>query len=99
MKKGFEEAISIAKDNVIKLIPNSKDVKLEGAIISSDNKFYEITLSYELSGAEIGSNAKTDTNSLWALAQLMKTRREEKVFFVNRDSGEFFGFRNAEKIE
>lgn len=88
----FAQAINVATDNVHKLVPRAEDITTEGAIISDDGKLYEVTLSYELKGPDF-SDMK-NVNNMWALAQLMSKRREQKIFLIDASSGTFRGFKN-----
>jgi len=90
----FEQAIKIAQDNVEKLVKGARNFVLEGALISSDNKLYEIAISYDLGsvgGLELPK--KKDSTNLATLASLLGKRREYKVFLVDSQTGQFRGFK------
>lgn len=92
----FERAIAIAKDNVTQLVPSAKNLTLEGAMISSDGKLYEIIFSYENNSIDIEElrrPSKNGSSNLRTLARLMGHRRETKVFLVNKSDGLFRGFK------
>lgn len=89
----FKRAIAVAEENARDLVPGAKELALEGAIISGGD--YEITLSYYLSGKsplELASGAD-ETNSIFRLATLMGTKREYKVFIVDKNNFSFKGFK------
>lgn len=93
----FDMAISVAYENVTKLVKGAKNLVLEGVLISSDNKLYEVTYSYDLERQdELGlpKGRATKTSNLMVLASLMGKRREYKVFLVDSNSGQFRGFKN-----
>ena len=48
----FKEAIEVASSNVKSLIINSRNIGLEGILISDDKKLYEVSLSYDLKGED-----------------------------------------------
>ena len=75
--KDFDKAIEVATTNVKALVKNAKNIELEGAILSDDNKLYEICLSYDMQGE---SPFLTNNDNLSQLARLMRYRREYKVF-------------------
>ena len=89
----FKKAISIAQDNAIDLMPHASKFTLEGAIVSGGD--YEITLSYYLTGQsplELDGEGE-GKNALYQLATLMGTRRECKVFLVDKNNFAFKGFK------
>ncbi|HDS1724726.1 MULTISPECIES: hypothetical protein [Pseudomonas] len=91
----FDRAIQVAWANVEKLVPNAKNITLEGVLISSDNKLYEVTFSYDierLPGLSIGA-ASAVTSNIEMLTRLVGKRREYKVFLVDSESGQFRGFK------
>ncbi|WP_249605168.1 hypothetical protein [Chromobacterium sp. IRSSSOUMB001] len=89
----FKKAISVAVENAKELVPDAKEFNLEGVIISGGN--YEVTLSYHLTGQSplelAGGNG--EKNPIYKLATLMGTRREYKVFIVDKDNFAFKGFK------
>lgn len=93
----FKRAIAVAEENAKELVPGAKEWTLEGAIIVRDN--YEITLSYYLSGKsplELVGGAD-EKNSLFRLATLMGTRKEYKVFIIDKNSFAFKGFKASKE--
>ncbi|MDH1507913.1 hypothetical protein [Aeromonas caviae] len=91
----FHEAIKIAMNNVTTLIPKATDINLEGAMISADDRLYEINLSYEIPDNSFESiSDEINNNPLYAMTRLMRKRREQKVFLVNKLDGKFRGFKN-----
>lgn len=89
----FKKAIAVAEKNAKELVPGAKDFTLEGAIVSGAN--YEITLSYYLNGMsplELSGDGD-EKNSIFRLAKLMGTRREYKVFIVDKNDFAFKGFK------
>lgn len=92
----FEKAIRTARENVTKLVPQAKNLILEGAIISSDDKLYEIIFSYEnnsITDEDILNPSKNGLSNLQTLAMLMGKRRETKIFLVDKKDGKFRGFK------
>ncbi|MBD8533073.1 MULTISPECIES: hypothetical protein [unclassified Massilia] len=89
----FKKAIAVALASAKDLLPGAKQFNLEGAVIAGGD--YEITLSYFLTGEDPLDlkEDSTPTNSLFKIAKLMGTRREYKVFIVNRKTLQFKGFR------
>ncbi len=94
----FKQAINAAKKSITDVVTDAKNIKLEEVMISSDNKLYEVTLSYEsdetediseILGAKINANMK-------ALASLMSRRRQHKVILIDSSNFSFRGFRNKE---
>ncbi|OED11484.1 hypothetical protein [Burkholderia sp. A2] len=88
----FRKAIQVAEDSARDLLPELSDLKLEGVVISG--KDYEVTLSYYISGQsplELSQRSKKETLGL--LAAMMTTRREYKVFLVDKSTFAFRGFR------
>lgn len=93
----FKRAIAVAEENAKELVPGAKEWTLEGVIIVRDN--YEITLSYYLSSKsplELAGGAD-EKNSLFRLATLMGTRKEYKVFIVDKNSFAFKGFKSSKE--
>lgn len=89
----FKRAIAVAQENAKELVPEAKQFTLEGAIISGQD--YEITLSYYLTGMsplELNEDGNEGSN-LFKLARLMGTRREYKVFIVDKNNFTFKGFK------
>ena len=89
----FKRAIAVAEENARDLVPGAKEFTLEGAIISDGN--YEITLSYYLNGKsplELAGDT-AEKNNMFRLATLMGTRREYKVFIVDKKNFSFKGFK------
>ncbi|WP_147693992.1 hypothetical protein [Vogesella mureinivorans] len=92
----FEQAIDVALSNAKNLLKQAYNFTLEGVIISSDEKYLEVTLSYELHGSDPLAISPEKANGLSAMAQLaqiMGRRREYKVFLVDSGSGVFKGFK------
>lgn len=94
----FEKAIEVATSNVNSLIINSRNIGLEGILISDDKKLYEVSLSYDLKG-EDPFEARQDNdmilgNGLSQLAKVMGYRRQYKTFLIDYGTGDFRGFRN-----
>ncbi len=87
----FEKAIDVAKENLRILVPNSKDVSLEGVLISDNKKLYEVDLSYDLSRKD---PLEGSSSNLKSLSQIMSYHRKYKKFLVDYDTGDFRGFRN-----
>lgn len=89
----FNRAVSVAEENAKKLLPGAKNFTLEGVVIVKGN--YEVTLSYFLSGKdplELTGESSSDSN-MFKLARLMGTRRDYKVFIVDKDNFSFKGFK------
>lgn len=69
----FENAIEVAKTNAKILIENSKNIVLEGVLISDDKKLYEVSLSYDLQGTDAFETKQSDDSSVNnSLSQLTK---------------------------
>lgn len=88
----FGKAIQVAEQSARELLPGLSDLKLEGVVVSG--KDYEVTLSYYFSGRsplELSQRGKKE--NLGLIAALMTTRREYKVFLVDKDTFAFRGFR------
>ncbi|WP_346840908.1 hypothetical protein RAL92_21815 [Metapseudomonas otitidis] len=92
----FKRAIKVAEESVKDIVSGARDIKLEEALISSDGKLYEVTLSYEIGGgADLGAMFGGQGNpNMKALASLMMKRRENKVFLIDSSNFSFRGFRN-----
>jgi len=89
----FERAIEFAIENAKKLVPNSREFQIEGAVISENKKNYEIALSYESEGPDFLSEKGSDIANINALSYLLSSRRKKKIFMIKRDTGEFVGFK------
>ncbi|PIE90419.1 MAG: hypothetical protein CR997_06420 [Acidobacteria bacterium] len=96
----FKKAIDIAKRKVEELIPNSKNISLEGVLISDDKRLYEVSLSYDLRGDDsFDSGNHEDANlggGLASLVKVMSYRRHCKKFLIDYKNGEFRGFKNED---
>ena len=89
----FQKAINIAKDELKKIQRDADNVNIEQAIISNDEKLYEITLSYEIiSKDNLSSNEKLPTN-LQSLSMLLGRRKIYKTFLINTSDYKFRGFK------
>ncbi|PID81068.1 hypothetical protein CSB20_04325 [bacterium DOLZORAL124_64_63] len=89
----FKKAIAVAEKNARDLVPGAAEFTLEGAVISGGD--YEITLSYYLRD-KIPFESAGDANkknNIFQLATLMGTRREYKVFIVDKNTFTFKGFK------
>ncbi len=93
----FKKAIDIANKNAQSLIGKLENVELESAILSDNNKLYEISLSYERKGGDPLSINKDNSlpSGLAQLASVMSHRRQYKTFLVDRKNGDFKGFKNV----
>lgn len=89
----FEKAIEVATNNAKSLVKGASDFELEGVLLSNDEKLYEVTLSYNLSGKSPLDLENNSSSGLIQLAMLMGHRREYKVFLVDSSSGKFKGFK------
>jgi len=89
----FEEAINVATTNAKSLVKGASDFELEGVLLSNDEKLYEVTLSYNLSGKNPLDLENNSSSGLIQLATLMGRRREYKVFLVDSSNGNFKGFK------
>ena len=95
----FERAIGVATKNAKSLINNAQNISLEGILISDDKSLYEVSLSYDLQGKDpLGAqqNNGVTKNNLLELAKIMSYRKEYKIFLVDKESGEFRGFKNQQ---
>lgn len=92
----FEQAIETATKNASSLIERSKNISLEGILISEDGKLYEVSLSYDVEGENpFSPKQNTDEavgNGLSQLIKVMNYRRQYKTFLVDATNGEFRGF-------
>lgn len=88
----FKRAIAVAQANAKELVPGAKEFTLEGAIVSGGD--YEITLSYYLSGkSPLELDEGSQQSNIFKLAALMGSRREYKVFIVDKQNFAFKGFK------
>jgi len=80
----FEKAIEVATSSVKSLITNSRNIVLEGILISDDKQLYEVSLSYDLQGKDHFEVEQDDDitlgNGLSQLAKVMGYRRQYKTF-------------------
>ncbi|RII74806.1 hypothetical protein [Pseudomonas monteilii] len=91
----FDEAIRTAGANVQKLIKHATNIELEGALISSDGRLYEITFSYDKNGSPSAMDQfQASAPGLKSLATILGKRREFKTFLVDSQTGAFRGFKN-----
>lgn len=90
----FQKAISVATVNAQALIQNASNFVLEGVLLSDDNKLYEVSLSYDIEGKDPLGGGNQGNSGLLQLAKLMRYRREYKVFLVDKNDGQFRGFKN-----
>ncbi|UFH48403.1 hypothetical protein [Pseudomonas sp. KNUC1026] len=91
----FKQAIQTAIEKVGELVPSAQSPVLEEAVISEDDKVYEITLSYNVDGPPPASGAAQA--ALAGLAGLLAHRREFRVFMIDKQSGDFRGFRRCKE--
>ncbi|MBH8609995.1 hypothetical protein I4N56_002835 [Pseudomonas mohnii] len=90
----FDRAIAVAREQVEKLVPGAKDITLEGVLISTDNKLYEVTYSYNLERIpSLPISPSKGLTNIDVLARLVGKRREYKVFLVDFHTGQFRGFK------
>lgn len=93
----FQNAINIAIENAKNLINKETKFSVEEALLSDDNKNYEITLSYYLTGRDhlSGENINDSVRgtSILQLAKIMSYRKEYKTFIVDKKTGNFKGFK------
>lgn len=90
----FDRAIAVARENITKLVNGAQNITLEGALISQDEKLYEVTYSYDLDRTPPKTTTfGTSSPNMLALAGLLGMRREYKVFLVDAESGKFRGFK------
>lgn len=96
MDKGtinFQKAVQIAKESIPTLLGKVKNVDVESVLIKKN--FYEVTLSYDKSYDDTGILDKKALNgNIGALVTLMGRRRGEKIFLIDKYTGEFCGFSN-----
>lgn len=91
----FDKAIEVTQGSISKLIPNAKELTLEGVLMSDNDKVFEVTFSYLLENSPTDLRGDDNLNNLAVLARIMGRRREHKVFLIDRSSGEFRGFKTA----
>ncbi|WP_355581497.1 hypothetical protein [Xanthomonas cannabis] len=93
----FQDAINIAIENAKELLNQATNFAVEEALLSDDDKRYEVTLSYDLKGRDplSGDNAKNNIKEtgILQLARLMSYRKEYKTFLVDKRTGNFKGFK------
>ena len=92
----FQKAIQIAKDELKKIQRDAHTINVEQAIISDDEKLYEITLSYEiLIKDNLASNDEklSVPTNLQSLSMLLGRRKIYKTFLINMHDGKFRGFK------
>jgi len=95
----FDRAISVARESIHKLVPDANNIKLEEALISDNEKLFEITYSYDIETMNIKNLDNLNnfkSNHFKNLANIMGTRRQYKVFLIDAQSGKFRGFRNKD---
>ena len=94
----FKKAIRVATENAKSLINDARNISLEGVLISDDKRLYEVSLSYDIQGRDpLGvQQNKNIANNLLELAKIMSYRKEYKIFLVDKESGEFRGFKNQQ---
>ncbi|WP_156474790.1 hypothetical protein [Acetobacter cerevisiae] len=94
----FESAAAIAKDNAKKLVPNAKNIQLEGVVISKNKKNYDVALSYETGGHDNLAASHDNPATLRSISYILGKQRYKKIFMVNRQTGEFVGFKQYEDL-
>lgn len=89
----FKRAIQVAKENALELVPKARDFVLEEVVIDGNN--INVTLSYYLDGpSPLDLDSANEAGvGIIQLARLMSTRRESKVFIIDRLNYSFKGFR------
>ncbi|WP_124403439.1 hypothetical protein [Pseudomonas sp. R3-18-08] len=90
----FNKAADVALENITSLVKGAKNPILEGAIISDDEKLYEVTYSYEIDKTPTKIAGANEASAISTLAGLLGKRREYKVFLVDAQTGKFRGFKN-----
>ncbi|MFJ4066623.1 hypothetical protein ACIPW4_15210 [Pseudomonas sp. NPDC089996] len=93
----FDKAISVAEANVKKLVKTATNLEVEGALISSDGKLYEVTFSYDRLSPDADALPDGTPNTFKTLANLLSKRREYKVFLIDSETGEFKGFKSQKE--
>ncbi|MBD8570707.1 hypothetical protein IFT86_16925 [Pseudomonas syringae] len=88
----FDKAVTVARNNVEKLVKNAKNITLEEAMISADGRLYEVTFSYDID--KTNNSLSVGSDNISKLASLMGRRRDYKIFLVDADNYSFRGFRN-----
>jgi hypothetical protein len=93
----FQDAINIAIKNAKELLIQATNFAVEEALLSDDDKRYEVTLSYDFKGRDplSGENANNNIQGagILQLAKLMSYRKEYKTFLVDKRTGSFKGFK------
>lgn len=87
----FNKAIQVAGAQLQEFVPSATNPEVEEAIISGDDKFYEITFSYEVPPRQ--APPIIGEKNLSYITALMRQRREYKVFLVDAENFTFRGFR------
>lgn len=91
----FEKAIEVAMSKARSLLENASNFLLEGVLLSKDGDLFEVSLSYDTNGKDpLGGSQGERSGGLAQLAQLMRYRREYKIFLIDSRSGQFRGFKN-----
>ena len=88
----FSRAINVAEESAEQLMPGVTQMKLEGVIVAG--KYFEVTLSYFMAGRsplELAGGRKKE--SIGIIASMMTSRREYKVFLVDKNTFAFAGFK------
>lgn len=107
MTLDFEKAIQIAKNELKKIQQDASAINVEQALISDDEKQYEITFSYqtELNDKLSANNKPSLTESLsinkdilpthlQSLSNILRRKRVYKTFLINIKDFKFRGFKN-----
>lgn len=97
----FKEAVNVATENAKGLLPDMRNLTLEGVMISENGKNYEVSLSFNLNSDDPYQTREQDElfgGGLAQLATVMGQRRLYKTFFVDKKSGVFKGFKNGSDI-
>lgn len=87
----FEEAINEAEKELKKIQKQADKVIVEQAFITDDNKFYEITFSYEIPPAP--GDDQHSLSGIEGLSFLLTNKRIYKTFLIDALTGEFKGFK------
>ena len=94
---GFEQAINIAKDELEKIQSDAADISVEQAVITDDDKLYEITLAYLIRNKDSSditeSTHKELPTAMQQLSLILQRKRVYKTFIVNATNGQFRGFK------
>lgn len=88
----FSKAIQVAGARLNEFVPAATNPEVEEAILSRDNKLYEITFSYDVPPKQNLPGSLGEKNLAYITA-LMRQRREYKVFLVDAETLTFKGFR------